>query len=172
MRYLVPALILGVALAGIVSSETQAQALLHAAPRLQPVRYAPLEELPRPYAGQRLPLSSIGLPTILKFPELIGGIRNLQEQVRYPEAAFANGIQGVVKITFVVNEQGYVEQAVVVESVGGGCDEEALRVVRSSRFKPGVRTEITMDGNWIRQVVPVEMEIPITFKLYTNVQMF
>lgn len=158
---------LGTALTCILSLETQAQALAQAEPRLQPVRHAPLEEMYRPRARQRLLLPSSGFPTIEYSPELIGGLRGVVEKIRYPPSARDSRIEGVVLISFVVNEAGRVEQAVVAESVGGGCDEEALRVVREARFKPGARTKMLPDGSWVRRLVPMEMSIPITFRLYT-----
>ncbi len=160
------ALMLGAALTCMLSSETQAQALAQAEPRLQPVRHAPLEAMHRPSARPRLFLPSSGFPTIESIPELIGGLPELVEKVRYPPSARDRGIQGVVTISFVVNEAGYVEQAAVAESVGGGLDEEALRVVREARFKPGARIKMLPDGNWVRKVVPMEMSIPITFILH------
>ncbi len=161
-----PALALGAALTCLLPSETQAQALAQAEPRLQPVRHAPLEAMDRPSARPRLFLPSSGFPTIEKLPELIGGLSELVANVRYPPSARDRGIQGVVTISFVVNVAGYVEQAAVAEGVGGGLDEEALRVVREARFKPGARIKMLPDGNWVRKVVPMEMSIPITFILH------
>ena len=40
-----------------------------------------------------------------------------------------HGIQGTVVITVTVNEFGQLEDAVVTHRIGGGCDEEALRIV-------------------------------------------
>ena len=98
-------------------------------------------------------------------PELIGGLRPLLQEIRYPASARRNRIQGVVFLSFVVDEQGLVEQAVVEEGIGGGCDEEALRVVRLLRFKPGIQVELTPDGNFISKPVKVQMSLPITFRL-------
>ncbi len=165
-RRWLPALVPGAALICILPLETQAQALAQAEPRLQPVRHAPLEEIYRPRATQRLLLPSSGFPTIEYSPELIGGLRGVVEKIQYPPSARDSGIEGVVLISFVVNEAGYVEQAAVVEGVGGGCDEEALRVVREARFKPGAKMKMLPDGNWVRRVVPMEMSIPITFILH------
>ncbi|MBL7691856.1 MAG: energy transducer TonB [Flavipsychrobacter sp.] len=62
----------------------------------------------------------------------------LAANVRYPEAARDAGIEGPVQIEFVVDEEGNVTQARVVRGIGGGCDQEALRVVAGMpRWKPG-----------------------------------
>ncbi|HBX65831.1 MAG TPA: hypothetical protein DEG32_06630, partial [Balneolaceae bacterium] len=42
-------------------------------------------------------------------------------------------------VQFIVNEQGNVENAKVVRGIGGGADEEALRVVRQAQFTPGMQ---------------------------------
>jgi protein TonB len=62
----------------------------------------------------------------------------LAANVRYPEAARESGIEGRVQIEFVVDEQGNVTNAHILRGIGGGCDEEALRVVAAMpRWKPG-----------------------------------
>ena len=56
----------------------------------------------------------------------------------YPDVARANNIQGRVLVQFVVNEDGAVTDAVVMRGIGGGCDEEALRMVNAMpHWKPG-----------------------------------
>jgi len=89
-------------------------------------------------------------------PELIGSLGDLQKQIKYPEMARKAGIEGRVFIQFVVDENGFVTQAKVDKGIGGGCDEEALRVVRQARFTPGKQRN---------KAVKVRMSLPITFKL-------
>lgn len=62
----------------------------------------------------------------------------LAANVHYPDAARDAGIEGPVQIEFVVDEEGNVTQARVVRGIGGGCDQEALRVVAGMpRWRPG-----------------------------------
>lgn len=62
----------------------------------------------------------------------------LQRNLNYPHAAKENNIEGSVVIQFVVNEDGSVTEAKVVRGIGGGCNEEALRVIKSMpKWKPG-----------------------------------
>jgi protein TonB len=91
-----------------------------------------------------------------QMPELIGGIEALQSQIRYPELARQAGVSGRVFVLFVVNEQGDVTDPVVLRGVGGGCDEEAMRVVKLAKFKPGMQRG---------KAVKVRYVIPIVFKL-------
>ncbi|WP_440999674.1 energy transducer TonB [Fodinibius sp. SL11] len=89
-------------------------------------------------------------------PELKGGLGELQKQINYPDMARKAGIEGRVIIQFIVNEQGRVENPRVIRGIGGGCDKEALRVVKQAEFEPGRQR-----GNPVR----VQYSLPITFKL-------
>jgi len=65
-------------------------------------------------------------------------IKYLQENVHYPEMAKESGIQGTVYVTFVVEKDGRITNVKVLRGIGGGCDEEAVRVVKNMpRWKPG-----------------------------------
>ncbi len=89
-------------------------------------------------------------------PELIGGLGELQRQIRYPEMARRAGIEGRVFIQFIVNERGQVEDPRVIRGIGGGADEEALRVVSQAQFRPGMQR-----GRPVR----VQYSLPIYFRL-------
>ena len=96
-----------------------------------------------------------------EMPEYPGGkkglTRYLSDNLKYPETAQENGIVGVVTISFIVNEDGAVSNAKVVKGIGGGCDQEALRIVNEMRkWKPGKQGDVN---------VAVQMAIPIVFKL-------
>lgn len=91
-----------------------------------------------------------------QMPELKGGLGSLQKQIEYPEMARKAGIEGRVIIQFIVNEQGQVENPRVIRGIGGGCDKEALRVVKQAEFEPGRQR-----GNPVR----VQYSLPITFQL-------
>ncbi len=54
----------------------------------------------------------------------------LSENIVYPQQAAENGIQGTVYVSFVVDTKGNVTDAKILRGIGGGCDEEALRVVK------------------------------------------
>ena len=62
----------------------------------------------------------------------------LGKSIVYPAAAREAGIQGRVGVEFVVNEDGSITDARIIRAVGGGCDEEALRVIKTMpKWKPG-----------------------------------
>ena len=91
-----------------------------------------------------------------EMPELIGGLGEIQKKIKYPEIARKAGVEGRVILQFIVNENGDVTEPTVVRGIGAGCDEEALRVVREAKFKPGKQRG---------KAVKVKMSLPITFKL-------
>lgn len=90
-------------------------------------------------------------------PILIGGLENLQSKIQYPKKAQKAGIEGRVIVQFIITETGEVENPVVVRGIGGGCDEEAVRVLKEyAKFKPGLQRGVP---------VRVRFTIPIVFKL-------
>ncbi len=81
----------------------------------------------------------------------------LQSNLRYPTMAREAGIQGTVFVTFVVERDGSITDVRVLRGVGGGLDEEAVRVVRGMpRWTPGRQRG---------QAVRVQFNLPIRFVL-------
>lgn len=91
-----------------------------------------------------------------EMPELIGGLEQIQQTIRYPEMARRAGIEGRVYVQFIVNEEGDVENPRVIRGIGGGADEEAVRAVSLAKFKPGLQR-----GRPVR----VQYSLPIFFRL-------
>jgi len=94
-------------------------------------------------------------------PEYPGGItkfyRFLTKTIRYPAVAREHNTQGKVIVTMVVEKDGSLSQVHVTKSIGDGCDEEAMRVVKlSAPWTPG-----TQNGKAVR----VEYSMPISFTL-------
>lgn len=94
-------------------------------------------------------------------PEFPGGIEALYkymvDNVKYPEKAKADKIEGRVFVAFVIEKDGSVTNAKVVRGVSDEIDAEALRVVSAMpKWKPG-----TQQGNPVR----VQYNLPIVFKL-------
>lgn len=104
-------------------------------------------------AGNAAPPQFVVIESV---PEIIGGLKALTNQIEYPEIARKAGLEGRVFVSFFVDEQGNVESPEVVRGIGGGCDEEALRVVRLVKFTPGQQK-----GESVR----TRLTIPIQFKL-------
>jgi len=77
--------------------------------------------------------------SVEQMPEMVGGISTLYQNLRYPDKALKNNVEGKVTLQFVINEKGEVTNPVVLRGIGYGCDEEALRVIRQVRFTPGLQ---------------------------------
>jgi protein TonB len=65
--------------------------------------------------------------------------------------------QGKVFVSFVVEKDGTVSNVTVVKGIGGGCDEEAIRVIKKSpRWRPGMQHNLP---------VRVRYNMPLSFTL-------
>lgn len=68
-------------------------------------------------------------------PSFPGGeealFKYLGQNIKYPQIAKEAGITGRVFVNFVIDKQGNVTDVKVLRGIGGGCDEEAVRVVKN-----------------------------------------
>jgi TonB family protein len=84
-------------------------------------------------------------------------LQALYSTVRYPVEARELRIQGTVEISFVVERDGSQSGHRITKSIGGGCDEEALRVVKSlGKYVP---------GKYSGQPVRTHIMLPVKFRL-------
>ncbi len=93
-------------------------------------------------------------------PVPVGGMQTFYEYIsnnlKYPEEASKNNVEGKVFIDFFVDENGNLTDVKCVKGIGFGCDEEGVRVVKNApKWIPGKK-----DGKNVK----VRMIIPITFK--------
>jgi len=94
-------------------------------------------------------------------PEYPGGdearLNFLRNNIKYPQMAREAGIQGTVYVSFVVEKDGSVTQVKIARGIGGGCDEEAIRVTKMMpKWKAGKQR-----GKEVR----VSYNMPIKFTL-------
>ncbi len=81
----------------------------------------------------------------------------LMKNLRYPAQAQRANLQGTVVVGFVVTSAGRIADVQIKQSVGGGCDEEAMRVVKAMPdWTPG-----QLKG----KPVNVQTSLPISFTL-------
>lgn len=75
----------------------------------------------------------------VKSPYFEGGRSALdafvKNELRYPSEALKAGIEGTVSLRYTVDYKGVIKEVMVISGIGYGCDEEAIRVVRSLHFK-------------------------------------
>ncbi len=96
-----------------------------------------------------------------EMPEYPGGqdemMKYLGNNIKYPDEARKAGIQGLVYVTYVVEKDGTITELRINRGIGGGCDEEAIRVVSAMpKWEPGKQ-----NGKPVR----VQFNLPIKFSL-------
>ncbi|WP_167852097.1 energy transducer TonB [Hymenobacter elongatus] len=105
------------------------------------------------------PLPSTVASTADQMPTYGNGPADINKLVRYPPTAVENKTEGIVYASFLVDENGRVEAPQIVRGIGGGCDEEVLRVLSQT------------SGHWTParsagQLVKVKMVLPIRFSFH------
>lgn len=108
-----------------------------------------------------VPNSSPVYTIVEEMPSFPGGEnernRFLATNIIYPETATKYRIQGTTYISFIIDETGAVTEVKVLRGIGGGCDEEAIRVIKlMPKWIPGKQ-----NGKTVR----VLFNMPIYFKL-------
>ena len=103
--------------------------------------------------------------TVEEMPEFPGGEQAIfdfiGQNVKYPQEAQEKGIAGRVLVNFIIEKDGSVSNVKVLRGIGGGCDEESVRVISAmSKWKPGKQ-----NGKPVR----VSFIIPIIFKLDNDI---
>lgn len=99
--------------------------------------------------------------TVEQNPEFPNGVKAMYQflgaNIKYPAPARENNIEGTVYVGFVVGRDGTIRDVVVKRGIGGGCNEEAVRVVQlMPKWHPG-----RQNG----KAVSVAYTIPIKFAL-------
>lgn len=96
-----------------------------------------------------------------QLPEYPGGLEAMNQfishNLKYPEKAAEMGISGKVLVQFEVDEKGTISKIKVLRGIGGGCDEEAVRIIKlMGKWKPGKQ-----NGKAVKTI----FTIPIIFTL-------
>ena len=94
-------------------------------------------------------------------PQFPGGIDSLyafiQRNLRYPEKAFNDKIEGTVYVSFYVEKDGDISGITLLRDIGGGCGDEVVRVVKMMpKWIPGKQRGIP---------VRTQFNLPVKFKL-------
>lgn len=103
------------------------------------------------------PLAGVGT-LAAQYP---GGLSELfvfiARQTRYPKAARKADVEGRVLVSVLIDEQGQATAPTVVEGLGYGCDDEAMRILQRlpQRFSPAQST--------LGQPVAMRYEVPVFF---------
>jgi TonB family protein len=105
------------------------------------------------------------LPEIVEKPEqeakpvgdYPGFYKYVRENLQYPEQALKDQVQGAVRLQFIVLTDGSIANIKVMQGIGAGCDEEAVRVLKNSpKWQPAIHKG---------KAVNTKSMIPIIFKI-------
>ncbi|MEO8795502.1 MAG: TonB family protein [Daejeonella sp.] len=101
------------------------------------------------------------ISSIEAYPEFPGGdaafTKFLSRNLKFPSLAAENSVEGKVIVSFIIEKTGELSNIKILRSIGFGCDEEAIRVLKKSpRWKAGIQN---------KQNVRVGYTIPINFKI-------
>lgn len=76
---------------------------------------------------------------MLKMPRFRGGesaLRDfLKQNLKYPKEALDNKIEGAVEASYDVDGNGVVRNIKITESLGHGCDEEVIRLIKLLKYE-------------------------------------
>jgi protein TonB len=89
-------------------------------------------------------------------PEPVEGLPAVIKKIQYPTIAKQAGLEGKVFVMAYVDEKGNVDDVKVLKGVGGGCEEEVIKVLKTTKFKPGMNNG---------QPVKVKTSLSFAFKL-------
>jgi len=94
-------------------------------------------------------------------PEFKGGypemLNCIQRNIHYPEKAYKERVQGTVFVQFLVEKTGKISNIKILRGIGSGCDEEAIRVMKSMPDWNPARNK--------GKAVSVIFQIPVKFQL-------
>lgn len=134
---------------------------------IKPIVEPPKEEKkeepkPEPKKEEPKPEKEEVFSSAAHMPSFPGGdaalMKYLSNNIRYPQAAADNNIQGKVIVQFVVTKTGKIGEVKVARSVDKDLDREAVRVCKSlPAFSPG--------RNAVGDPVNVWYTLPVVFKL-------
>lgn len=89
-------------------------------------------------------------------PEPTEGLPSVIKKIQYPKIAKEAGLEGKVFVMAYVDDKGNVDDVKVLKGIGGGCEEEVIKVLKSTKFKPGMNNG---------QPVKVKTSLSFAFKL-------
>ncbi|MBI5662659.1 MULTISPECIES: energy transducer TonB [Ignavibacterium] len=89
-------------------------------------------------------------------PEPVDGLPAVIKKIQYPPIARQAGLEGKVFVMAYVDEKGNVDDVKVIKGIGGGCEEEVIKVLKTTKFKPGMNNG---------QPVKVKTSLSFAFKL-------
>lgn len=109
----------------------------------------------------KVPEKIAPLPEVVKYVDKMPRLENMAQfiadHLKYPQQAIANGTAGIVYVTFVVERDGSITDIKLLQGIGDGCEQEAMRVVGiMPLWEPGTHKDIPQR---------VQCNLPIKFRI-------
>ncbi len=85
-------------------------------------------------------------------------IEEIYSNMSYPKEAVSLKIEGTMVAELIINEKGQVETYTIIKKIGGGCDEEFMRLIESTlnEWEPGKIDGIPVKT---RKIIPIKMSL-------------
>src|SRR3989344_2082430 len=97
--------------------------------------------------ADKQPVFLYGTDSLLKY---------VSSELEYPQEAKVKSIEGVVVLSFIVEPNGFISNLNAEKSVGGGCQEEAIRVIGQTKWNPAQKN---------KKLIRCKMTYSVVFKL-------
>lgn len=68
----------------------------------------------------------------------------IYSQITYPEEAAKYNVTGIVRLSIIIETSGLLSNLVVIETVGGGCTEETIDIIKDLKWIPGIKDSIAV----------------------------
>ena len=93
----------------------------------------------------------------------------LYQNINYPLEARQNGNEGTVVVRFVVEPDGSISNEEILKDIGGGCGDEALRIIKAMneinlKWRPAFNKGKAV-RSWVNVPVKFKLEEPPNFSL-------
>jgi TonB family protein len=88
-------------------------------------------------------------------------LKYINNNLVYPSISRESGVEGLVVVRYIVTAKGEIMNVEVIKGIGGGCDEEAIRIIESMNKNLGKWTPAKTNG----KPISIRFNLPIRFKL-------
>lgn len=110
--------------------------------------------------------------SVERIPEFPGGNdkfgKFISDNLKYPEVARLIGISGTVKVWFTIGKNGAVQDVEASNTIGAGCEKEAVRVISMSpNWKPAIQNSAPVA---VRFSIPIEFSAPKDSVLFRELE--
>ena len=94
-----------------------------------------------------------------EYPGGIEGLRSfIKNNLKYPQKALENKIEGNVLVKYKVNSIGEIFNIQIIQGLGFGCDEEAIRIIKKLKYPKLLNRKIKVTTN---KKISIKFRLPM-----------